>query len=299
MEPGEGGGEEPGPEASKPEGAAKSEPKDKEEGKREEAAPAAGKEKGASEEVHKEQDEKAPNMKGAAEEKPAPKKEEKSSAPAPAPKSSGKKEEAAPKPAKSSGSRNETRVKMTRMRQTIAQRLKQSQNTAASLTTFNEIDMSSAMEFRKLYKDAILKKEGIKLGFMSLFARASCLALKEINAANAAIEGDQIVYRDYVDLSVAVATPKGLVTPVVRNAESLGLLEIEQSIADLGKKVRICRIPLCRESQLKIRLETTSSRWRICPVALSPSRTAVSSDPFTVHLCELRGLETRSVRCIS
>lgn len=126
---------------------------------------------------------------------------------------------------------------MTRMRQTIAQRLKQSQNTAASLTTFNEIDMSSAMDFRKLYKDGILKKEGVKLGFMSLFSRAACLALKEINAANAAIEGDQIVYRDYVDLSVAVATPKGLVTPVVRNAEGMGLLDIENAIADLGKKV--------------------------------------------------------------
>lgn len=238
MEPGEGGGADegqPGPEASKPEGAAKSEPKDKEEGKRDEAAPAAGKEKGASEEVHKEQSEKAPNMKDAVEEKPAPKKE----TPAPKP-SGGKKDKGSdevPAVGKSSGSRNETRVKMTRMRQTIAQRLKQSQNTAASLTTFNEIDMSSAMEFRKLYKDGILKKEGIKLGFMSLFARASCLALKEINAANAAIEGDQIVYRDYVDLSVAVATPKGLVTPVVRNAETLGLLEIEQAIADLGKKV--------------------------------------------------------------
>ena len=232
MEPGEEeGGGEPGPEASEPKGAAKSEPKDKEEG----AAPAAGKEKDAGEKVLKEQEEKAPKMKDAAEEKPpAPKKEEKS-APAPAPKSSKKEE--APAAPKTSGSRNETRVKMTRMRQTIAQRLKQSQNTAASLTTFQEVDMSSAMEFRKLYKDGILKKDGVKLGFMSFFSRAACLALKEITAANAAIEGDQIVYRDYVDLSVAVATPKGLVTPIVRNAESMGLVEIEQAIADLGKKV--------------------------------------------------------------
>lgn len=97
--------------------------------------------------------------------------------------------------------------------------------------------MSSLMEFRKLYKDGILKNEGVKLGFMSAFAKASCLALKEIPAANASIEGDSIVYRDYVDLSVAVATPKGLVTPVVRNAESMGLVEIEKAIADLGKKV--------------------------------------------------------------
>lgn len=251
MEPGEGGGEEPGPEASKPEGAAKSEPKDKEEGKREEAAPAAGKEKGAGEQVHKEQSEKAPNMKGAeAEKPPAPKKDEGKSKPAPAKKDKASDEAPSTATGKSSGSRNETRVKMTRMRQTIAQRLKQSQNTAATLTTFNEIDMSSAMDFRKLYKDGILKTEGIKLGFMSMFARASCLALKEINAANAAIEGDQIVYRDYVDLSVAVATPKGLVTPVVRNAEQLGLLEIEQAIADLGKKVS--RLIACSTSRLRL-----------------------------------------------
>jgi len=126
---------------------------------------------------------------------------------------------------------------MSRMRQTIAQRLKASQNAAASLTTFNEIDMSSIMDFRKLYKDGVLKNEGVKLGFMSAFARASVLALKEIPAANASIEGDSIVYRDYVDLSVAVATPKGLVTPVVRNAEAMGLVDIEKAIAELGKKV--------------------------------------------------------------
>jgi 2-oxoglutarate dehydrogenase E2 component (dihydrolipoamide succinyltransferase) len=126
---------------------------------------------------------------------------------------------------------------MSRMRQTIASRLKASQNAAASLTTFNEIDMSSIMDFRSLYKDGVLKNEGVKLGFMSAFARACVLALKEIPAANASIEGDSIVYRDYVDLSVAVATPKGLVTPVVRNAEGMGMIDIEKAIAELGKKV--------------------------------------------------------------
>lgn len=140
------------------------------------------------------------------------------------------------------GSRNETRVKMSRMRQRIAERLKQSQNSAASLTTFNEIDMSSLMSMRSLYKDGVLKNHGVKLGFMSAFARASCLALKEIPAANASVEGsgntEQIVYRDYVDLSVAVATEKGLVTPVLRNAEGMSFVEIEQAIAALGKKVR-------------------------------------------------------------
>ena len=136
------------------------------------------------------------------------------------------------------GSRNETRVKMSRMRLRIAERLKESQNAAASLTTFNEIDMSALMEMRKRFKDQVLKEHEVKLGFMSAFARASCLALKEIPSANASIEGDEIVYRDYVDLSVAVATPKGLVTPVVRNAEQMGFIDIEKEIAALSKKAR-------------------------------------------------------------
>ncbi|OOF98478.1 hypothetical protein ASPCADRAFT_42160 [Aspergillus carbonarius ITEM 5010] len=138
--------------------------------------------------------------------------------------------------------REERRVKMNRMRLRIAERLKQSQNTAASLTTFNEVDMSSLMEFRKLYKDAVLKKTGVKLGFMSAFSRACVLAMKDVPAVNASIEGpnggDTIVYRDYVDISVAVATEKGLVTPVVRNAETMDLVGIEKAIADLGKKAR-------------------------------------------------------------
>lgn len=127
---------------------------------------------------------------------------------------------------------------MNRMRLRIAERLKESQNNAASLTTFNEIDMSSLMEMRKLYKDEVLKSHEVKLGFMSAFAKACCHALKEIPAANASIEGDSIVYRDYVDLSVAVATPKGLVTPVVRNAEAMGFIDIEKEIAELGKKAK-------------------------------------------------------------
>ena len=166
--------------------------------------------------------------------KPAP-------APTPAPKPALKeKEQPAPAAAapRTPGSRNETRVKMSRMRLRIAERLKESQNAAAALTTFNEIDMSSVMELRKKYKDEVLKEHGVKLGFMSAFAKAASLALREIPAANASIEGDEIVYRDYVDLSVAVATPKGLVTPVVRNAESMNFVQIEQEIANLSKKVR-------------------------------------------------------------
>ncbi|OSD05196.1 dihydrolipoamide succinyltransferase [Trametes coccinea BRFM310] len=163
------------------------------------------------------------------------------SKPAPAPKEA--KEQPAPTP-RVPGSRNETRVKMSRMRLRIAERLKESQNAAASLTTFNEIDMSSVMEMRKKYKDEVLKEHDVKLGFMSAFAKACCLALKEIPAANASIEGDEIVYRDYVDLSVAVATPKGLVTPVVRNAESMNFIEIEKEIAALGKKARDGKLTL-------------------------------------------------------
>ncbi|KAF8317723.1 dihydrolipoamide succinyltransferase [Clavulina sp. PMI_390] len=166
--------------------------------------------------------------------------------PAPSPPKDEKKSSSSssPAPAKSSsaatgpGSRNETKVKMNRMRLRIAERLKESQNAAAFLTTFNEIDMSSLIEFRKLYKDEVLKESGVKLGYMSAFAKASALALQEIPAANASIVDDTIVYRDYVDLSVAVATPKGLVTPVVRNLETMNFVEIEQAIAGLGKKAR-------------------------------------------------------------
>lgn len=140
--------------------------------------------------------------------------------------------------------RNENKVKMNRMRLRIAERLKESQNTAASLTTFNEVDMSALLEMRKLYKDEIIKKTGVKFGFMGLFSKACTLAAKDIPAINAAIEGDHIVYRDYTDISVAVATPKGLVTPIVRNAESLSVLEIEQEIARLGQKARDGKLTL-------------------------------------------------------
>jgi 2-oxoglutarate dehydrogenase E2 component (dihydrolipoamide succinyltransferase) len=126
---------------------------------------------------------------------------------------------------------------MSRMRLRIAERLKESQNTAASLTTFNEVDMSSLMEMRNLYKEEVLKKTGVKLGFMSAFSRAVVLALKAVPAVNSSIEGNEIVYRDYVDISVAVATEKGLVTPVVRNAESMDFIGIEKAIFDLAVKV--------------------------------------------------------------
>mmetsp|Transcript_8837 Transcript_8837/g.11032 ORF Transcript_8837/g.11032 Transcript_8837/m.11032 type:complete len:227 (-) Transcript_8837:159-839(-) len=134
---------------------------------------------------------------------------------------------------------------MNRMRLRIAERLKESQNTNASLTTFNEVDMTNLMEMRKLYKDEFLEKTGIKLGFMGAFAKASTLAMKDIPAVGASIENnDTLVFRDYADISVAVATPKGLVTPIVRNAESLSILGIEKSISDLGKKARDGKLTL-------------------------------------------------------
>lgn len=175
-----------------------------------------------------------------------PQQQPKADKPPPPPKPDiSKQDKASPAPAVSlPANRRETRVKMNRMRVTIANRLKQSQDTAASLTTFNEIDMSALMAFRKKYKDEILKSHDVKLGFMSAFAKASTLALKEIPAANAYIEGEEIVYHDFVDLSVAVATPKGLVTPVVRNVESMGFIDIEKEIAALGKKARDGKLAL-------------------------------------------------------
>uniref|UniRef100_A0AAR2KIE0 Dihydrolipoyllysine-residue succinyltransferase component of 2-oxoglutarate dehydrogenase complex, mitochondrial n=1 Tax=Pygocentrus nattereri TaxID=42514 RepID=A0AAR2KIE0_PYGNA len=131
-------------------------------------------------------------------------------------------------------------VKMNRMRLRIAQRLKEAQNTCAMLTTFNEVDMSNITEMRKVYKDAFLKKHGIKLGFMSAFVKAAAYALVDQPAVNAVIDDTtkEIVYRDYVDISVAVATPKGLVVPVVRGVEGMNFADIEKAIHELGEKAR-------------------------------------------------------------
>jgi 2-oxoglutarate dehydrogenase E2 component (dihydrolipoamide succinyltransferase) len=127
---------------------------------------------------------------------------------------------------------------MTRLRQTIARRLKEAQNTAAMLTTFNEVDMTAVMELRNRFKDAFEKKHGVKLGFMGFFVRACCRALEEIPAVNAEIDGDEIVYKHFCHIGVAVGTDKGLVVPVVRNAERMSIAEIEKEIAALGKKAR-------------------------------------------------------------
>ncbi|CAH2220077.1 jg27651 [Pararge aegeria aegeria] len=136
------------------------------------------------------------------------------------------------------GTRSEQRVKMNRMRQRIAERLKQAQDTNALLTTFNEIDMSHIMAFRKKYLDAFTKKHGVKLGLMSPFVKASANALMDQPVVNAVIDGTEIIYRDYVDISVAVATPKGLVVPVVRNVQTMTYSDIELTVADLAEKAR-------------------------------------------------------------
>ena len=132
----------------------------------------------------------------------------------------------------------EERVKMTRLRQTIARRLKESQNTAAQLTTFNEVDMTNVMELRTRYKDAFEKAHGVKLGFMSFFTRAVVQALREIPAVNAEIDGTDIIYKNHYDIGVAVGTEKGLVVPVLRDADQLSLAGIEKGIAALGKAAR-------------------------------------------------------------
>ncbi|KAJ1786296.1 hypothetical protein LPJ67_003630 [Coemansia sp. RSA 1938] len=134
--------------------------------------------------------------------------------------------------------RSERRVKMNRMRLRISERLKQSQDTAASLTTFNEIDMTNLIDMRKQYKDLVLKTHGVKLGYMGAFVKASSYALQAVPEVNASIDGDHMVYYDYCDVSVAVATPKGLVTPVLRNTERMGIVDVEQEIANLGTKAR-------------------------------------------------------------
>jgi 2-oxoglutarate dehydrogenase E2 component (dihydrolipoamide succinyltransferase) len=132
----------------------------------------------------------------------------------------------------------EERVRMTRLRQTIARRLKEAQNTAAMLTTFNEVDMSAVMALRNQYKDAFEKTHGVKLGFMSFFVRAVVHALKQVPEVNAEIDGQDLIYKNHYDISVAVGTERGLVTPVVRNADAMSLADIEKSIGALGKKAR-------------------------------------------------------------
>jgi len=154
-----------------------------------------------------------------------------SSAPAAAP--------AAARPASSADDApREERVKMTRLRQTIARRLKEAQNTAAMLTTYNEVDMTAVMDLRKKYKDLFEKKHGVKLGFMGFFTKAVCHALKEVPGVNAEMDGTDIIYKNYCHVGVAVGTDKGLVVPVVRDADQMSIAGIEQEIGRLGRAAR-------------------------------------------------------------
>ena len=141
-------------------------------------------------------------------------------------------------PAASGGDRKEERVRMSRLRQTVAKRLKEAQNTAAMLTTFNDVDMSEVIAARAKYKDLFEKKHGVRLGFMGFFVKAACQALRDIPAVNASIEGEEIVYHDYADISVAVSAPNGLVVPVIRDAQDMSVATIEKTIGDFGKRAK-------------------------------------------------------------
>ncbi len=141
-------------------------------------------------------------------------------------------------------SRGERREKMTRMRRTIAKRLVSAKNNTAMLTTFNEVDLSAIFDLRKRHQEAFVKKHGIKLGFMSLFAKACSLALQDMPEVNARIDGDDLIYHDYTDISIAISTPTGLVVPPVHNVESLALHEIELAIKDLAEKARTGKLTL-------------------------------------------------------
>ncbi|HKX56404.1 MAG TPA: 2-oxoglutarate dehydrogenase complex dihydrolipoyllysine-residue succinyltransferase, partial [Xanthomonadales bacterium] len=140
--------------------------------------------------------------------------------------------------ARSGGSRQEERVKMTRLRSKIAERMKEAQNTAAILTSFNEVDLQAVMDLRNRYKEEFIKRHGIKLGFMSFFVKACCHALRKFPVVNASIDGDEIVYHNYQDIGIAVSTERGLMVPIIRNAENLGLAEIEQSIENYALAAR-------------------------------------------------------------
>ncbi len=142
--------------------------------------------------------------------------------------------ESGPRPQKD----REERVRMTKLRKTIATRLKQAQNNAAMLTTFNEVDMTALLALRNQYKDSFEKKHGVKLGFMSFFVKACIVALKELPAVNGEIDGDDLVYKNYYDIGVAVGTPTGLVVPVVRDADTLSFAGVEKTIGELGRKAR-------------------------------------------------------------
>ena len=178
--------------------------------------------------------ERAPSGPAQPQERPSPDETE----PAPAAAARAAKPSPAPRLVPQAGRGREERVKMTRLRRRIAERLKEAQNTAAILTTYNEADLGAVMELRRRYRDSFEKKHGVRLGFMSFFVKAAINALQALPAVNAEIDGDEIVYKHYYDIGVAVGTPSGLVVPVIRQADQLGFAEVEKTINDLGARAR-------------------------------------------------------------
>ncbi|MDE0537521.1 MAG: 2-oxoglutarate dehydrogenase complex dihydrolipoyllysine-residue succinyltransferase [Rhodospirillales bacterium] len=164
-------------------------------------------------------------------------------APAPAPAPAGAEAPSVQIPARPAGPREE-RVRMSKLRKVIASRLKEAQNTAAMLTTFNEVDMSAVMEARAAYRDIFEKRHGVRLGFMSFFVKSAIVALREFPAVNAEIDGDELVYKNHYDIGVAVGTPQGLVVPVIRDADAMGFADIEKAIVDFGARARDGKLAL-------------------------------------------------------
>jgi len=164
-------------------------------------------------------------------------------APAPAPASASAEAPSVQIPARPAGPREE-RVRMSKLRKVIASRLKEAQNTAAMLTTFNEVDMSAVMEARAAYRDTFEKRHGVRLGFMSFFVKSAIVALREFPAVNAEIDGDELVYKNHYDIGVAVGTPQGLVVPVIRDADAMGFADIEKAIVDFGARARDGKLAL-------------------------------------------------------
>ena len=176
---------------------------------------------------------------------------------------------------------------MTRLRRTIANRLKEAQNTAAMLTTFNEVDMTNVMALRERLKDEFEKKHGARLGFMSFFVKACIAGLKELPAVNAEIDGDDIVYKNYYDIGVAVGTPQGLVVPVVRDADTKSFAEIEKTIGELGRKARDGKL-VDRRSDRRHLHHLQRRRLRLADVDADPQSAAVgdprhAQDPAAAH----------------
>ena len=201
------------------------------------------------------------------------------------------------RPSPADDAAREERVRMTKLRQTIARRLKEAQNTAAMLTTFNDVDMGAVMKLRKQYKDLFEKKHGAKLGFMGFFVKACVQALKEIPAVNAEIDGQDLVYKNYYHVGVAVGTDKGLVVPVVRDADRLSIAGIETAIADLGAP-RPRRQALDRRAAGRHLHDHQRRHLRLADVDADPQRAAIRHPRHAPHRGPAGGARRRTSSCV-